>query len=980
MRAKRILRIVAGAATGALALALVTAFLPAVQTWAASRLLQRQPGSSVKLVSVGLNHAYVVNVHMEMDGAVLDVPLAEADLSVLPAAFGGAWHFKSLRAKGWTLDLAHSRTAAAIAERPTNPWTERAVGGIVAAFKVPAGFSLDRVELEGDILFPDAGGSPAGRAHAVITGGGLSAGRDGKFACRVTAVVDDPAAPVSSVTVSSTLTVSTAQAGTLSRANMRADATASGRDFPRGIGLTFAASAAQSAGKQAFTVSLIRGTESLAEFTGANQGATALVSGTWRTDLRDTDLTPFALGRSLPAFHVAGSGDYDFDAASGDFHAEGKLLGYVDRLGVIARSLAPLGHVDIVADFDMARAGDALRVSRLETSLGDSAAPVATVRALQSFEFKPSTGELKVAVPSGDLVGISVRAMPLPWLKGLVTAVDLSGGTASGEFVMRAEDGRLVLRTRAPLKASSVSLSRSGRLAAGGLELSAFILADYATQGWQMQFAPFEVRSAGTKIVSLEMRMGRLAGAGTAVKAAGSWSASVPALLAMPFASGLPRLAAGDASGNFEASLEATRSVRLTMALANLAAPAGIVAVMPAVSTELRADFAADGKVTFNLPLRLDFGSRTPELIVSGSVNRGVGGYAVDAALSAGRISWDDLAALAILSGGGVPEPAPAADGAASPAQPDHAFWPAVSGRFALRIDELSLPRAVLHDLRGTVTLDSASLAVDAGAASLGEGSAARFDGTLAFARGDAQPYTLKANLNVDNVDAAPFFRGEDAQRLPPVEGRFAVAAVLSAKAASVGDIPGRLQGTVRLSSKDGILRVLHAEVLDSIKQDSSRIADALDTVTALFGKKTDKLGTALVETAKNLSEIHYDQMSVTAERGDDMDLRITQIAVLAPEERLSGTGKISHADGVQVRDQPLSLDMTLGVRGQVAKFMDVVGLLGDTQDDLGYTGLYQPIHLGGTLRNIDQSQWKEMLIQAPLRKGGGLFDKLLGR
>jgi hypothetical protein len=54
--------------------------------------------------------------------------------------------------------------------------------------------------------------------------------------------------------------------------------------------------------------------------------------------------------------------------------------------------------------------------------------------------------------------------------------------------------------------------------------------------------------------------------------------------------------------------------------------------------------------------------------------------------------------------------------------------------------------------------------------------------------------------------------------------------------------------------------------------------------------------------------------------------------------------------------------------------------MLKEGQDEFGYTQLYQPIHLGGTLRSVDQSQWREMLVQAPLRKGGGLFDKLLGK
>jgi hypothetical protein len=978
MRAKRILRITAGIATSLLAVALGVAFTPSFQTWAARRILRRAHGTSVERFSYGIGKAEATGIRVEMDGSVLLVPRVDADVGILAAALGGVCHIRSLEAKGWTLDLAHSRTAATLESGTGQPLAERLVGGVVAAFRVPAGLSLDGVDLEGDVIFPDAGGRPAGRAHVTITGGGLGAGRDGRFFCGADAVLDDPAAPVSSVAFATTVTMSTTASGVLSRGEMRVDATAAGRQFPGGIGLTCAASGTQEAGRQTFSVSLIRGTDRLAELAGVNPGSTAMVSGTWRLDLRDTDLAPFALGRVLPAFYVAGRGDYGFDASTGDVLANGKFQATVDRLGVIARPLDALGRVVIAADFDMARTGDSLRVSRLDTSIsGDS--PVGNVRALQSFEFKPSTGELKVAVPSGDLVGISVKALPLAWLKGLIPQVDVAGNAAAGEFVMRAEDGRIVLRTRAPFAATGVSVSRGGNAIADDLEVSAFILGDYALQGWQMQCAPFEVRRDGTKIISLEARFGSLAGTDATLKAAGSWSASVPALLAMPVASGLPRLAGGDASGNFEASLDSTRSVRLTMALANLAPPAGEHIALPAVTTECRADIDAAGNVTFSLPLRLDFGTRVPDVVLAGTVRNGPDGPLVEASLSGKGLSSDDLGMVAVLSGG-APQPPPAAGAAAPAPVPAHACWPNVRGRLTLQLDELSFPRADLKDLRGVLRIDSDSLAIDDGSAGLGGGSAVKFSGKLAYDPGQAKPYSFKASLSVDGVDSAPFFTAANAGRAPAVEGKFAVNATLSGSAPSPGELPAAAQGEAKLSSRGGVVRVLHADVLDSIKQDSSRIADALDTVTALFGKKGDKMGTALVETAKALSEIHYDQMNVTAERGDDLDLRITQITVLAPEERLTGTGRISYAEGVELGDQALSVDLSLGVRGRVAKFMDVVGLLGDAQDDLGYTGLYQPIHLGGTLRAIDQSQWKEMLVQAPLRKGGGLFDKLLGR
>jgi len=219
-----------------------------------------------------------------------------------------------------------------------------------------------------------------------------------------------------------------------------------------------------------------------------------------------------------------------------------------------------------------------------------------------------------------------------------------------------------------------------------------------------------------------------------------------------------------------------------------------------------------------------------------------------------------------------------------------------------------------------------------------------------------------------------------DPDGLPQIDGRFDISGRLSGDAGGLGDLLDRAQGDCKLSSKDGIFRVLRTDVTEAVKQIPSKLVGALDTVTSLFGKKTEKIGEALVEAANGLSEIHYDQMSISAERGPDLSIRITELALIAPEERITGTGRITYQEGFQIRDQPLSMDLDLAVRGRVAKFMSAVGMLKEGQDELGYTQLYQPIHLGGTLRKVDQSQWREMLIQAPLRKGSGLIDKLLGR
>jgi len=64
-----------------------------------------------------------------------------------------------------------------------------------------------------------------------------------------------------------------------------------------------------------------------------------------------------------------------------------------------------------------------------------------------------------------------------------------------------------------------------------------------------------------------------------------------------------------------------------------------------------------------------------------------------------------------------------------------------------------------------------------------------------------------------------------------------------------------------------------------------------------------------------------------------------------------------------------------------LAGLMNGVGLLNGHQDNLGYTDLASPVYLGGTLDDIDQTQWKDLLIKAAMRKAArSLLDKLLGK
>ena len=56
-------------------------------------------------------------------------------------------------------------------------------------------------------------------------------------------------------------------------------------------------------------------------------------------------------------------------------------------------------------------------------------------------------------------------------------------------------------------------------------------------------------------------------------------------------------------------------------AVKELALSAGTRAVLPSLTSDLRADFDSDGRTTFNIPLRLDYGSRASNMVYSGTLS-----------------------------------------------------------------------------------------------------------------------------------------------------------------------------------------------------------------------------------------------------------------------------------------------------------------------------------------------------------------------
>jgi hypothetical protein len=974
------------------------AFSPAVQTWAARRALAGQTDFAVSLgrVSAGLQRIQLADVRLTRDGAVLTLPAAEIELPVLSAAMSDRWLVHRLVARGWTLDLTRLQVppaSPATAHRFTPPGgfsllpvayadtpAETAAVAVPMVFKgvfdqlkLPVDVSLDGVELAGEVWLPIVPGRPSARASLTITGGGLVAGQAGKFDYTAKVSFQGPDLAVRELTIRGTLGAVMDTPRSISRLVVSTTAEAVGPKFPEGVKLALDLSAARSASGENYALTIASGAKQLAALETSYPAGASHLGGNWRLDMRDADFAPFAFGRELPAFEAVGEGRFETDTAFAELHASGRLNARMDHLNVVNPQLSRLGSIHLTADFDFAQRGGATRVDRLAVTV-EGAKPVATVQALQAFEFNLKTGELNVADPAKDLLGVVFQGLPLAWVGPLLAreGYAATGGDLQGEFVASARHGGFALRPRTPLTVDNLSLSRTeGRALVTAVDVSLAASADYTPQGWQVEFAPLTIRRQSLVLLTVEGKMGQLAGEHQAIKVAGKWSGQLPGLLAQPAVLGSAVLTAGAGQGDFAASLGDKQEIQLRLALTNLSAPAA--PRLPAITVELRLDRASDGQITFSAPVRLELDDRKSDLTLAGTCLPAATGLILDARLTSEFLAVEDAQILAAPLSGPVSASAGAAGAPAAP------VWAGVSGQVALAFKKVVYNgQFQITDVTGVLRLDAGAFRLVNGRGGFDADSDVRLAGGVTFHPATPQPYALAADFALNNFATAPAFRAIDPARLPSVDARINLTSKLTATGASVTDLAERARGDLLITSKGGLFRLLSADLTDRIQRTQSRvtaIASFLGVVTDDFVNKTKILS----DIAKALSEIPFDQLSVTATRDATLNLQLTDFTLISPEVRIGGGGEIRHVAGVPVLAQPLTVQLNLGARGKLGDLIQRAGLLEARQDNLGYAAFAVPLHIAGTLGNPDTNDIRTALLNSALEKSG-LLDGLLGK
>ncbi len=987
MKPLRLVLIGTGAvfALGLITLAVVSR--PSFQTWAVRRALASMPAvqATVGSVSAGLNHVVVTDVRIVQSDATLVLPAIEADLPLFPAITGGKVTVSRFVAKGWRLDWSTAPVGVSAVPASSGQAAARVFAGIFSLLELPLELVLDGVQLTGEVTLPDARGT----AKVIIAGGGVGTNREGKFDLSAEVALADR--NVRAVNLRGTIAAAMDTPRTFTRVTGRLEAFALGEKFPQGVKLAADIHAARDVRGETYKVAVVSETRELLAVHASFPAAARQLDGSWKLDMHDSDLAPFTLGTALPVFTLVGEGTFATDPTFTTVRASGKLNATADRLAVIRPELSSIGPVTIAADFNLAQQGGAVVVDRLDATVAGTR-PVATVRALQAFTFDVSSRRLEVADSARELLGINLQGIPLTWVQPFFPALMITGGDLQGELVATARSGGLALQAKGPLTVTGFSATQDGRPLLQAVDFSVQASADYAPQGWQAEVTDFTVKRGPARLLAGAGKVGMLAGANQALKTTGKFSADLPGWLEQPAVAAVRVLTKGTATVEFAASLGLRRELQARVVLSELAADPKVTAeTLPAISADVRVDFAPDGQIALNAPLLIERGGRRSDLLLAGTLRTTKTALTVDAQVTSSHLVVDDAMILvAAMPGGGKPNvSATAAPRDVAPP------WAGISGSVVLALKKVIYSDSFqATNVSGTLRLAGGSAKIEGLRAGLGTNGEAKIDGTVMFDATAPQPYGLAADLLVTDFDPAPLFRAFNPDQPATVEGRFNVTSKLTGRAVALADLPAGAGGYFQLTSTGGVFRGLPVSVAAKLETTSALaagIARLGNLANALSGRNGNALE-AVANNAQAVSElvnswkaIAYDQLSFAVTRDTSLNAELKDFTLISPEIRLSGHGFATHQPGAPLLDDALAMAFTLRARGRNADLLKRLGVLGAQPDDLGYAACTVPLNIRGTLGRPDTSELNSRLASLALEKGGvtdkaaDLLNRLIG-
>ncbi len=963
---------------------LAAAYSPIVQTWYVERLLARHPELQAKVDSVwaGFSQARLEGVRLQRGNATLTLPTVEIGLPVVSWLRGENPRLRTVVAKDWVLKfnppagMAQTGDASAKAAAPAVDPTRAAVawlGDWLRRGEFPVDVAVDAVDLEGTVICAaPAGGNPT-TLHVALKGGRLAAGEMGVLT--VEATLTDDRLPRGSLPLRGELKVAMETSRRIGRVDLTGTVEATRDAMPGETPCALELGATPGTPGGSYRLALTHEGRRLIGVTANYDPTTETLAGAWKVDWQAADWTAIGAPQPWPLETLNGAGKFDTDINFARTH----VSGHAQASGKDWKALAPwldrAGAATVSADFDALRCGDAVEFNQLEVAV-DGAQLGAKARTLRPVTFDWTTNKIGAGEAQADWLDADVRRVPMAWFSDVVAGYTLGGGAMAGEFLIGGAGDTFTVRSKTPSAIGGVSVRHGETLLARDLEVAATIKAQ-VTMGsgvWQVEVAPMTFAQGGTTLARIEGKVFHEAGGEKPIALTGRWSVEVAALAgrgAMPRLQGLTaRTASGDFSGTLAGYLDLQGKFRVS----------GRDSTRTLEGTA-QVDLYPDGTVELTTPLKFTLGQAVSDVQLDWEWRGDAPERGAKLKLTGKSVGIEAVRALAMPFAAWGRSEAPGQAGGS-----EHLpFWGDWAGQVRIDFERVRLADREMVEVGGYLEVGRGKVELINGHGGPEQHSLSQVQATLTFDPTRAAPYELRATTKDATGDAENVFGPTPKDGEPVMTGRFTVERALTAKGASLAELMARREERFKLHGKDGIVRGLKTGVAQALPPppESSGAVNALDNVGTAFGwllgskKKSLMSGEvkvspqtdAVLDLDLELAEIGYDSLTITAIREGDGTIRIPDFDLVAPNLHLTGSGEISRGNGVVViGERPVSLEMRYGAQGRIAELMEKAGLLAGKKDAAGYRWVEGTFHAGGTLKQLDQPDWRAKLVEAAKR------------
>jgi len=675
--------------------------------------------------------------------------------------------------------------------------------------------------------------------------------------------------------------------------------------------------------------------------------------------------TLLAEGERLGELSVSGSGDF----VKGKASVQAEIAADLRRLArqpILAEAMAALPSeaqgLSLETEVEASSRAVELGRTRLRVTR-EGERPLLELAVLRPFSLDFEAGGLNVTASEEPLAELSLANADLSLLAAyLPEGVGTSPASFEGAVAAWVRGGRVELATKGPLTLKGLDVSFEEGPMLREVDAQAELAASASGGDAELSRLSVSLAQSGRTVAAADLS-GSLSLLGfkprpETLSLKGSLEADLPRLARQPAFGDLPvQLDSGGLKATFSAA-GLGESARVEAALSDLlvAGEESRAKRNARLALEIeplgpdRWDVAADASIA-----KGDWGERN-DVHYSGELALGEP-LTFEGRLSSKRLNLAELEELAALlpeEEGAAEPPAPQAEAAGAPEAPapgEEPPWAGLSGRLSASLGRLILPEGLeVSQIEADFALSPAAAVVDRFRASFAEGS---FSGSGAARFSSAsRRYTVEANLSANDVDLAPLL-GPDAR----VRGRLGSDLRLQGSGATLAEALDQAAGRVQARGADGVITALDLQ---------TPAAQAATIGATLLGAATDRPGVANFTAAlPYFNQIDYEDMQLELRRAADGSFQLDRLRVVGPNLYLEANGRIAAGSWSELFGKPMQVQLRVGARGQLATYLDRLGLLQPSPNAQGFRMANRALSIGGSLGDPNAKSLRDYLWQA---------------